>query len=138
LGQCRSALEPWILRLHGGAALLALIQFGTLLPSHVARGWRVGQNRAPGAVVVAGVALLLASGYGLYYVGNESGRAAISALHWITGIALIPLFLTHLYVGRRADTEAVPDLDTEVVHSPFGRHAESASGHKRHRRRHLR
>jgi hypothetical protein len=100
-GECRSPLEPWILRAHGAAAFAALVLLGSLLPAHVTRAWQAGRNRFAGAAVIAGIGALVVSGYGLYYVAEEALRPWVSGLHWALGLSLIPLFAAHLYAGRR-------------------------------------
>jgi len=132
-GECRSPLEPWILRLHGAAAFVALVQFGTLLPVHVARAWRAGRNRAAGAVVLAGAGSLIASGYGLYYVASETLRPPLSLLHWILGLVLVPLFAAHLRLGRNAGLQALDD-HRQAAHLLHGRHADPAGARKKSRR----
>ena len=34
-------LEPWMLRLHGAAAMAGLIIYGSLLPVHIRRAWSI-------------------------------------------------------------------------------------------------
>ncbi len=91
--------EPWLLRLHGGAAMLSLIVFGTLLPTHVGRFWRVARNRAPGLGVLLVMLLLMATGYGLYYFGGEQLRTSTREIHIVFGFAALPAFAFHIWRG---------------------------------------
>jgi hypothetical protein len=101
-GETAHPLEIWWLRLHGGFAMLALVVLGSLLPVHVRRGWHLRKNLLAGWTLGLLALLLIASGYGLYYVGNETTRPWISALHWLFGLAA-PLVLTwHVWRGRQA------------------------------------
>src|SRR3569623_258221 len=59
--------EPWWMRLHGAAVMASLFFVGTLLPGHAMRGWRMGRQRRLGLVLWTLLALLVASGYLLYY-----------------------------------------------------------------------
>jgi len=79
--------ELWWLRLHGASMIGFLVAFGALLPGHVGRGWRGRRNRHSGIFMLAAVAALALSGYGLYYLGDEATRPWISAIHWMIGIA---------------------------------------------------
>jgi cation transport ATPase len=94
--------EPWWLRLHGAAMIGFLVLFGALLPGHVARGWRRRPNRHSGVFMLAVVAVLGSSGYGLYYVGDEATRPWISAVHWVTGLAAGAGLALHATYGKRA------------------------------------
>jgi len=101
-GETAHPLEIWWLRLHGGCAMLMLIVLGSLLPVHVRRGWHLRKNLLAGWTLGLLALLLIASGYALYYVGNEMTRPWISALHWALGLGA-PLVLTwHVWRGRRA------------------------------------
>ncbi|MGE0640837.1 MAG: hypothetical protein AB7G12_17105 [Thermoanaerobaculia bacterium] len=92
--------EPWLLRLHGLAAMLFLVLVGTLLPRHVRGGWRARLNRRSGAVHLAWNGLLAVTGYALYYAGSERLRGAASSLHLGLGL-LLPLVLgVHVVRGR--------------------------------------
>jgi len=95
-----AAWRPRLLALHGAGALLFLVVLGALLPHHVRRAWHAGANRRSGAVAIAVGALLAATGWLLYYAGDERVRALAVAVHDLVGLAL-PLFLLfHVARGR--------------------------------------
>jgi len=93
-------LESWSLRVHGIAAYVFVLVFGSMTAVHIVLGWRARRNRGSGAGFVIAAALLLASALGLYY-GPESAHAATSGLHWAVGLALLPLLWLHIVIARR-------------------------------------
>ena len=95
-------LEHWWLRLHGAAAMLALVVVGSLLPIHVRRGWHQRRNLPLGVALFSALLLLTLSGYVLYYAGGEQTRAAISLFHWIVGVASPLVMVWHIANGRLA------------------------------------
>jgi len=89
------ALWEWyrdatLMKIHGAAAMLALILFGMLLPGHT-KGWN-GCRRKTGIPILGASAWLIVSGYLLYYAGNETVREFTSGSHLGIGLAL-PLLL---------------------------------------------
>jgi hypothetical protein len=98
-------LEPWMLRLHGAAAMAGLIVYGSLLPVHIRRAWAIRRNIALGIGVAAVMLLLTITGYLLYYAGSEETRPVISAAHWVIGLAA-PLLLAWHIVSGRAQTRS--------------------------------
>jgi hypothetical protein len=94
-------LEPWMLRFHGLAMIVSLLGVGTLLVVHVWKGWAHRHQRLVGCVLLAAVALLVLTGYLLYYVGNEEDRSWVSLVHWLLGVALPVVFIIHYRRGRR-------------------------------------
>ena len=105
-GPAPHPLEHWWLRLHGAAAMLALLVVGSLLPIHVRRGWHQGRNLPLGMALSAIVLLLVLSGYALYYLGGEEARPWISVFHWAIGVASPLALVWHIARGR---TVAVVD-----------------------------
>ena len=93
-------LEPWMLRLHGAAAMAGLIIYGSLVPVHIRRAWAIHRNIALGIGLVAFMLLLTITGYLLYYAGDENTRPVISAAHWILGLAVPALLVWHIVSGR--------------------------------------
>ena len=94
--------QPWLLKIHGGAAMAFLVALGILIPTHIKRAWQVRRNRANGAFFVTVMGLLVVTGYGLYYFALDDTHALVSAAHWIVGLAAIGLFWTHLRIGRNS------------------------------------
>lgn len=96
------AIKLWALRLHGAAAMGILVAFGMLLPTHVLPGWALRRQLATGAGNVVSGAVLGATGWGLYYAGDEGLRSRLSGLHWMLGIAAAAVLVFHVVQGRRA------------------------------------
>jgi hypothetical protein len=103
-------LNPRLMRVHGAAAMIALVVLGTLLSGHVRNAWRARRNRASGAGMVAFCGVLTVTGYALYYAGSEGFRAAASLAHLGFGLALPVVLIVHIRRGRqaRAVSEAAP------------------------------
>jgi hypothetical protein len=101
-------LEPWMLRLHGAAAMLGLVVLGSVLPAHVFRFWMLARNRTAGGVFLAVMLVLVASGYGLYYLGGDCLRQVNRNIHLIVGLVSAPLFGLHLWRGFAARHSRVP------------------------------
>jgi hypothetical protein len=97
--------ELWMQRLHGAAAMLALVLIGTLLLSHILRGWRARRNRRTGMSLAAVLGFLIGTGYALYYAGNESLRAWASWSHLWVGLALPLIIAVHVWRGKRLHEE---------------------------------
>jgi hypothetical protein len=89
------------LMIHGGAAMLALLLIGALFPLHIGRAWRAKKNRLTGSTMVASNAMLIATAFGLYYLGSEEIRPWASDVHIAFGMSLPLLLLMHIKAGRR-------------------------------------
>jgi hypothetical protein len=101
-GEAVHPLEPWMMKLHGAAAMFALFFVGSLLNTHVRRAIRHGRNLASGWCMVAVLLLLALTGYGLYYLAGEADRPLWSVLHWAVGLGAALLTVVHIVVGRRS------------------------------------
>lgn len=99
-GDSPHPLEPWWLIVHGLSAAAFLIGFGTVLPGHVRRAWVARRNRISGTFFFSLLALLIATGYGLYYIGEDSVRAPVSIVHWLVGLGMPVLMGWHIWLGR--------------------------------------
>lgn len=90
----------YLLMLHGGGAMLTLLLIGALIPVHIRREWRSGNNLVSGSIMIAFNALLVMTAFGLYYLGSEALRPWISWVHITVGICLPVLFVVHILLGR--------------------------------------
>ena len=93
-------LTPWMLRLHGAAAMASLVLLGTLLPGHVEKSWRANRNRPNGGGLLVLCAALTVTGYGLYYLANESLRVFTSWSHSLLGLGFPLVIGWHIQRGR--------------------------------------
>lgn len=94
-------LQPWLLRAHGLGAFLWLIAFGYLLASHIPVGWRARRQRSSGLSLVALLASLALTGYGLYYLAAEGLREAVGWTHLGLGLAFPVVLAVHIVTGKR-------------------------------------
>lgn len=94
-------LKPWLLKVHGAAAMVFLVVLGSLWPDHIRRAWHAGVNRQSGCILITWIAALAITGYGLYYFGGESVREWTAWLHDGLGFLSIILLMFHIAVGRR-------------------------------------
>jgi hypothetical protein len=96
-----SALAPVLLMAHGGAAMLALLLLGALVPLHLAPAWRRDKNRAMGVAMAMLTVVLIATAFGLYYIGSDTLRGWASDLHIALGLVFPGLLVAHVATGRR-------------------------------------
>ena len=77
----------WLMKIHGGAAMVALVLVGTLIAHHIPGGWASFKNRWSGVLLLTALGWLVASGYLLYYAGSEALRLFASQSHLWMGVA---------------------------------------------------
>src|SRR5258708_26757084 len=85
------------MKVHGGAAMLALLLLGALLASHVPAGWKDARYKKTGIAILAAAAWLIITGHVLYYAGDEAVRQAASYSHLRIRLALPLLLGFHLW-----------------------------------------
>ena len=90
-------LEFWSRAAHGAFGFGGLWLLGMLSAAHIPAGWRNGQRRWTGGLMLAAFASLVVSGYLLYYLGNDLLIGATALLHWSVGLAAPVAFLLHRF-----------------------------------------
>ena len=75
----------WSMKLHGAAAMAGLYLLGMLWGPHIRNAWVRRRNRMAGAVFGTLTAVLVVTGYALYYVNGELPRQGAEILHWVAG-----------------------------------------------------
>lgn len=96
-----SAVEPASLQIHGAAAMAFLIVLGSLIPGHIRGGWLARKNFKNGIFFLLLNAVLIVSGYGLYYASGENVRLFIEWVHLIIGVGVAPALAWHVIAGRK-------------------------------------
>lgn len=99
LGPIRTPLQTTSMKIHGAAMLAYLALLGTLL-THVRRGFALRTNRWSGSFVIGVNAVLTLTGWLLYYVTGDGARQWSSVMHWVIGLAILPLLCAHVLLGR--------------------------------------
>jgi hypothetical protein len=120
LGKRRGSLGPFgnesatmCLKIHGAAAMAFLIVLGTLLLDHVGLGWPHKRQRPTGVSLLSLCGVLIVTGWGLYYIGEEWLHDVTSVIHSILGFAL-PLFIFfHARLAKRRLNPALKKGDPE-------------------------
>lgn len=102
-----SEWQPWLMKVHGAAAVIVLVLLGTLIPLHIRGGWHAGINRTTGIIVVTVTGSLIVTGYGLYYFGDEQLRATTAAAHDVIGVVSPAVVLWHVVRGRAQNRRAL-------------------------------
>jgi hypothetical protein len=92
--------EPWWLKAHGAFAFLALWTGGLLWGLHVVKAWHEHRHRWSGGTLFGLLLVLIATGYLLYYAGDERVRGIVSPTHWILGLSLPVIYLLHRTVKK--------------------------------------
>lgn len=95
-------LEPWMMTLHGFFLIPALLGIGGMLVAHIPKGWDYKRQRVLGIALSVILAVLIGSGYLLYYAGNDTLRECSSLAHWVIGLTLPGIFLWHYVNGQKA------------------------------------
>lgn len=95
-GPTANPVEPWWLKLHGAFSFAALWLFGLLWGIHITKLWPHRRSRWSGGGLTGIFALLVVTGYLLYYVADDRARSFISALHWVIGLLSPLVFCWHL------------------------------------------
>ena len=114
-GPTANPLEPWWLRLHGAFAFAAVWIFGLLWGVHITKLWRHKRRRWSGGILTGIFAGLIASGYLLYYVGDDRVRPLVSGFHWVIGL-LCPVFFVWHRWRRRKRRMSVTQVDSLQQH----------------------
>ncbi|WP_138380022.1 hypothetical protein [Luteithermobacter gelatinilyticus] len=100
--------EPWLMKLHGLLAMLALILFGWYWGMHIQRWWKTGRSRKTGFLMVAVAGVLISTGYLLYYAGDETLRQWAGYIHWGLGLATPLLLFCHVSQKIRQTRDIEP------------------------------
>lgn len=89
-----------ILKIHGALAMSFLIILGWMIPAHVQLAWKLRKNKFSGIILIVFLAVLITSGYGLYYFSGDALRNATTWIHIGLGLSLPLAIIWHIWLGR--------------------------------------
>ncbi len=93
-----------LLKIHGAAAMVFLVVWGALL-YHIFPGWNNRRQRPSGVSMVITCLVLILTGWGLYYIGNDGLRNLTSLMHSIFGIIFPVVIFFHVFRVIRSNRE---------------------------------
>ena len=94
--------EFWMLALHGACAFFVLWLAGWLWTTHITPWWRSnGRRRVSGVVMISFSAILIISGYLLYYGSGDALRDWTAIVHWTIGLAAAVPMIVHALRSAR-------------------------------------
>jgi hypothetical protein len=89
-----------LLKMHGGLAFLGALLLGALLSVHVRIGLYKKQKMVSGIILILVLFLLILSGWGIHYLGNQWLLMLASASHTALGAVMVFVFFWHVFYGR--------------------------------------
>jgi hypothetical protein len=99
-GKTPHPLEPPLLLAHGVAGVASLYLFGWIGARHALRWWAGGLRRASGGWLAAVAAVLIVSGFALFFVSSDAWQRYCAGTHDVLGIAITVFAIQHWFFGR--------------------------------------
>src|SRR5277367_6441974 len=81
-------LESPILLVHGIVAILSMYLFGWIGARHILRWWAGGLRRVSGSALAAVLAVLIISGFALFFLIDDRLQHLAAVIHEVLGLAV--------------------------------------------------
>jgi hypothetical protein len=104
-GPAPNRWEPLTIRLHGVLAIATIFLLGWITSRHITHTWYQHRNRISGIALSGACAILVISGYALYYLVDDQARYAVAILHEILGASAITFALVHWLQGIESGSD---------------------------------
>jgi hypothetical protein len=105
-----SSTQSLLMKVHGAAAMVVAMVFGSLWLDHVPAGWAQNTKRPSGVILIGVIGFLMLTGWGLYYVGNEALRNWVGLLHWVVGLSIPLIIILHVRAARQKEMPSADRL----------------------------
>ena len=90
------SIRAFLLKCHGAIAMVFLVVLGSVF-YHIPPGWQKKSQRVSGVTLITVCGLLIMTGWGLYYLGNEQWRNSTSLIHSVVGLLLPAFIFIHVW-----------------------------------------
>jgi hypothetical protein len=101
-GNAPHPLAAPLLLVHGVVAIASMYLFGWITAHHALRWWAAGLRRSSGGILAGFLALLVASGFALFFVSSDAWQRYAAAAHDGLGIVLTLFAIQHWFFGNRS------------------------------------
>lgn len=88
-------LESPILLLHGVVAIASMYLFGWITARHILRWWSARLRRISGAVLAAAFAILIVSGFALFFLVDADLQRGAALIHEVLGLGVTVFAVQH-------------------------------------------
>jgi len=96
--------HPWegpVVLLHGIIAVASLYLLGWISAQHVTHWWPKRLRRVSGICLCAFLAVLIVSGFALFFITDDHWQSIAAVVHEISGLVLTPIAVQHWFVRQR-------------------------------------
>jgi hypothetical protein len=100
-GKTPHPLEQPLLLIHGITSVLSMYLLGWISARHVLRWWRGRSRRLSGGALAAMIALLVVSGFLLFFVSDDQWQHAAALIHEVLGLAVTVFAIQHWFLYKR-------------------------------------
>jgi hypothetical protein len=87
--------------MHGIIAILSMYLFGWITARHVMRWWPAGMRRVSGGGLAAFIAILIVSGFALFFLTDDGWIRYSAVSHEVLGLAVTVFAIRHWIYRRR-------------------------------------
>lgn len=106
--------RPPLLLVHGVSAIGSMYLFGWIGARHVLRWWAVGLRRWSGGMLATFLALLILSGFALFFVSSDVWQRYAAGGHDVLGIGITLFAIQHWFFGKRHALAAAKETNGPV------------------------
>jgi hypothetical protein len=110
-GQFGATPHPWepsVLLLHGVIAILSMYLLGWITARHILHFWSRRLRQLSGGVLAAFLALLVLSGFALFFLSDDQWQYVAASIHDALGVGVTVFGVQHWFFARPSDTETGP------------------------------
>jgi hypothetical protein len=98
----RNAWAPPVLTAHGVVAVVSMYLLGWITRHHILRWWSRHRRRQSGGSLAAILAILVVSGFALFFLTDDRWQRYTSLVHDVFGVAAPILAIQHWFFLKRA------------------------------------
>lgn len=97
-------LQYLFLQAHGASSFVMMLMYGFMLGSHIKFAWKKKPIASLDIILMCIPALLMITGYLLYYIAGEYSREIVGLIHLGLGLILPFMLIAHIISHRKQAT----------------------------------
>jgi hypothetical protein len=101
-------LQPGLLLAHGILAIIGVYVLGWVSSRHILPWWSAHDRRLSGGAFAALLAVLVVSGFALFFVSDDQWQRGSAWVHDVVGLVVTLFALQHWLFARRREAPRLP------------------------------